>query len=190
MRMSETTSKKNSIFDKVLLGVAGVLAIGMLAFGAPEKSAPSPEKEEVAEQEGGQPAAPEKSAAKTKADESAARKKLAEVTAALAKAKQENKDLNSKIRARNLALEMKGGDAASILTNGKELKKAKAELEAKQVEVKKLKDRLAKVTASESKGDEMSEIAAAKKAAEAELKRKMEAIEIARKALEEAVSGK
>lgn len=50
--MSDTPSKKNSIFDKALLGTAGILAIGMMALGPRGEDNPSPDNEKLAENQG------------------------------------------------------------------------------------------------------------------------------------------
>ena len=45
--MSDTPSKKNSIFDKALLGTAGFLAIGMMALGPRGDDNPSLDNEKL-----------------------------------------------------------------------------------------------------------------------------------------------
>lgn len=189
--MSDTSSKKNSVFDKVLLGVAGALAIGMLAAGPRKEHKPAPDKEEVAQNESDEKE--EKAKVKvTKVSSSEAQKKIAAMQEELAKTKRANADLKVQLESSNMALTMQGGDSAAVVTNKKELKKAKASLESMQAEIKALKDSLAKAQskAPAKPEDNMAQVESAKKAAAAERKRKEELIKTLEKALEEAKSGK
>ena len=183
--MSDTSPKKNSLFDKILLGVAGTLAIGMLAAGPAKEPQPAPDKEEVAEKEEAKNPAP---VVKTPEAVAEAKKKVAAMEKELAKTKQANKDLEAQLRTSNMALEMKGGNPAEFAKSKEALKKAQASLASKESEIEQLKGQLTK-TKGTKPGDQsakMSEIEEAKNKAEAELKRLKEATEKARKALEDA----
>jgi hypothetical protein len=183
--MSETSSKKNSIVDKILLGAAGGLAIGMFAFGSAGEKKAETEEKAVVEQEGADgekdsPAPAEKKEAQTGTPKksAAAQKELAKMKADLAKVREVNANLAAELRAKKMALEMRDGKPVVDTTKAKELDKAKAELE-------KLKAKLAEARKSvpSSKDGKMDDLDALKKEMEAELKRKDEAIKAAKEAL-------
>ncbi|MCH1510919.1 MAG: hypothetical protein L7T84_17070 [Akkermansiaceae bacterium] len=140
--MSETSSKKNSIFDKALLGTAGVLAIGMMALGPRGEDKPSSDNEEVAgnqsieKEEGG------KAPSDLKEGKSGMNKKVAAIQAELKRARQDNATLEAQLRKNKIALEMKK-DKESGDPDVQALKKAKVALEAKDAELAKLKAKLA-----------------------------------------------
>lgn len=142
--MSETSSKKNSIFDKALLGTAGVLAIGMMALGPRGEDKPSSDNEEVAgnqsieKEEGG------KAPSDLKEGKSAVNKKVAAIQAELKRSRQDNATLEAQLRKNKIALEMRK-DKESGDPDVQALKKAKVALEAKDVELAKLKSKLASV---------------------------------------------
>ena len=142
--MSDTTPKKNSIFDKILLGTAAVLAIGMMAVGPRGEAKLITDEKEVEENQGLE----KEQVKQTPGAKSVDSKKVAAIQAELKKAHQANATLEAQLRKNKIALEMKK-DKASTDANLQALKKAKAALEAKEAELAKLKSKMAEKVASQ-----------------------------------------
>jgi hypothetical protein len=147
--MSDTSSKKNSIFDKALLGTAGVLAIGMMALGPRGEDKPSSDNEEVVGNQSIEKEEDQKAPADMKEGKSGVNGKVAAIQAELKRtqaelkrARLENATLEAQLRKNEIALEMKK-DKESGDPNVQALKKAKVALEAKDAELAKLKAKLA-----------------------------------------------
>ena len=142
--MSETSSKKNSIFDKALLGTAGVLAIGMMALGPRGEDKPSFDNEEVAGNQSIEKEEDRKAPADLKEGKPGVNEKVAAIQAELKRTRLANATLEAQLRKNEIALEMKR-DKESGDPNVQALKKAKVALEAKDAELAKLKAKLASV---------------------------------------------
>lgn len=142
--MSDTSSKKNSIFDKALLGTAGVLAIGMMALGSRGEDNPSPDNERVVENQSVEEDEGQKSPLGVKEGRSVVNNEVAAIQAELKKARLDNATLKAQLRKKEIALEMRK-DKESGDPNVQALKKVKAALEAKEAELAKLKSKLASV---------------------------------------------
>ena len=142
--MSDTSSKKNSIFDKALLGTAGVLAIGMMALGPRGEDKPSSDNEEVAGDQSIKKEEDRKAPTGMEEGKSGVNEKVAAIQAELKRERLENATLEAQLRKNKIALEMKK-DKESGDPNVQALKKAKVALEAKDVELAKLKSKLASV---------------------------------------------
>ena len=140
--MSDTSSKKNSIFDKALLGTAGVLAIGMMALGPRGEDKPSSDNEEVAGNQSIKKEEDRKAPTGMEEGKSGLNKKVAAIQAELKRARQDNATLEAQLRKNKIALEMKK-DKESGDPDVQALKKAKVALEAKDAELAKLKAKLA-----------------------------------------------
>lgn len=142
--MSDTSSKKNSIFDKALLGTAGVLAIGMMALGPRGEDKPSSDNEEVAGNQSIKKEEDRKAPTGMEEGKSGVNEKVAAIQAELKRARLENATLEAQLRKNKIALEMKK-DKESGDPNVQALKRAKEALEAREAELAKLKSKLASV---------------------------------------------
>ena len=142
--MTDTPSKKNSIFDKALLGTAGILAIGMMALGPRGEDNPSPNNEKLLENQSVGKEEGEKAPAGTKEGRSGVNNEVAALQAELNRARLDNSTLKAQLRQKEIALEMRK-DKESGDPNVQALKKLKTALEAKEAELAKLKSKLASV---------------------------------------------
>ena len=142
--MSETPSKKNSIFDKALLGTAGVLAIGMMALGPRGEDNLSPNNEEVVGNQSVKKEEGREAPAGVKEGKSGVNNEVAAIQAELKAARLDNATLEAQLRQKEIALEMRK-DKESGDPNVRALKKVKAALEAKEAELAKLRSKLASV---------------------------------------------
>ena len=142
--MSDTPSKKNSIFDKALLGTAGVLAIGMMALGPRGDDNPSPDNEKLVENQSIGKGEGQKALAGTREVRSGVNNGVAALQAELNRARLDNSNLKAQLRKKEIALEMRK-DKESGDTNVQALKEAKEALEAREAELAKLKSKLASV---------------------------------------------
>jgi len=174
--MSDTSPKKNSMFDKILLGTAAFLAIGMMAVG-PRGEAKLVPDDKDAETE---PVDEKKAPVVTKASDN---KKVAAIQAELQKTRQANATLEAQLRKNTIALEVLR-DKNSGDPNAQALNKTKASLEAKEAELAQLKLKLASV---EKGASEENKAAKAIENARAE---KEELIKNLERLLKEAKSGK
>ena len=112
--MSDTSPKKNSIFDKALLGTAGVLAIGMMALGPRGEDKPSSDNEEVAGNQSIEKEEDRKAPADMKEGKPGVNEKVAAIQAELKRmqaelkrARLDNATLEAQLRKSEIALEMK-----------------------------------------------------------------------------------
>ena len=142
--MSDTPSKKNSIFDKALLGTAGILAIGMMALGPRGDDNPSPDNEKLVENQSIGKGEGQKALAGTREVRSGVNNGVAALQAELNRARLDNSNLKAQLRKKEIALEMRK-DKESGDPNVEALKRVKTVLEAKEAELAKLKSKLASV---------------------------------------------
>lgn len=185
--MSETSSKKNSIFDKALLGTAGVLAIGMMALGPRGEDKPSSDNEEVVGNQSVEKEEDRKAPADMKEGKSAMIEKMAAIQAELKRARMENATLEAQVRKNEIALEMKK-DKESGDPNVKALKEAKVALEAKEAELTKLKSNFSKKAAELASVKKETSVASTGKAVDDAREQKEQLIKNLEKLLKEAKS--
>ena len=179
--MSDTPSKKNSIFDKALLGTAGILAIGMMALGPRGEDNPSLDNEKLAENQGVGKEEGQKAPAGMKEGKSGANNEVAALQAELNRARLDNATLKAQLRKKEIALEMRK-EKESGDPNVQALKKVKTVLEAKEAELAKLKSKLASVGKGPS-------VASTGKAVDDAREQKEQLIKNLEKLLKEAKSG-